>query len=103
MPSQLRHVADQAEQNPLIAVRVIPFRAGAHPGLIAPFTLLEFEAGLPDILFLDADQPDSTMIVGGDPRVAEHAENFQKLLELALPDQESIEFIRSAADTMSEI
>jgi transcriptional regulator with XRE-family HTH domain len=101
MPNQLRHVANRAEQDSLVTVRVIPFGAGAHPGLIAPFTLLEFEAGLPDILFLDADQPDSTMIVGGDPRVTEHAVNFQTLLELALPDQESIRLIRSAADEMS--
>jgi transcriptional regulator with XRE-family HTH domain len=101
MPNQLRHVANRAERDPLVTVRVIPFDAGAHPGLIAPFTLLEFEAGLPDILFLDADQPDSTMIVGGDPRVAEHAVNFQTLLELALPDQESIKVIRSAAEEMS--
>jgi transcriptional regulator with XRE-family HTH domain len=101
MPNQLRHVADRAEQDHLVTVRVVPFSAGAHPGLIAPFTVLEFEAGLPDILFLDADQPDSTMVVGGDPRVAEHAENFETLLELALPAGESIKLIRYAADEMS--
>lgn len=100
MPNQLHHVADQAEQDHLVTVRVVPFSAGAHPGLIAPFTLLEFEAGLPDILFLDADQPDSTMAVGGDPRVAEHAENFEILLELALPSKESIKLMRDAAEEM---
>jgi len=101
MPNQLRHVADRAERDHLVTIRVVPFSAGAHPGLIAPFTLLEFEAGLPDILFLDADQPDSTMVVGGDPRVAEHAENFETLLELALPAGESIKLMRCAADEMS--
>jgi hypothetical protein len=76
-------------------------RAGAHPGLIAPFTLLEFEAGLPDILFLNADQPDSTMVVGGDPRVAKHAENFEELIESALSAKESIDLMRSIATEMS--
>jgi transcriptional regulator with XRE-family HTH domain len=101
MPNQLRSVADRAERDDLVTVRVIPFNAGAHPGLIAPFTLLEFEAGLPDILFLDADQPESIMIAGDDPRVADHAENFERLLEYALPAEESIKLIRSAAHEMS--
>jgi transcriptional regulator with XRE-family HTH domain len=101
MPNQLRHVADRAEQDHLVTVRVVPFSAGAHPGLIAPFTILEFEAGLPDILFLDADHPDSTMAVGGDPRVAGYAENFETLLELALPPGESIKLVRYAAEEMS--
>ena len=51
MPNQLRNIADRAERDHLITVRVIPFKAGAHPGLMDPFTLFEFEAGLPDILF----------------------------------------------------
>src|SRR5580658_9835772 len=41
MPDQLRHIADKAEQDDLITVRVIPFGAGAHRGLYGPFTLLE--------------------------------------------------------------
>jgi transcriptional regulator with XRE-family HTH domain len=101
MPNQLRSIADRAEQDDLVTVRVIPFDAGAHPGLIAPFTLLEFEAGLPDILFLDADQLEPVLATGDDPRVAEHAENFEKLIENALSAEDSIKFVRSAAEEMS--
>ena len=63
MPNQLRFVADRAEQDDLVTVRVLPFEAGAHPGL-DPFTLLQFDAGLPDTLFLDADRGAFTMITG---------------------------------------
>lgn len=53
MPNQLRNIADRTERDDLVTVRVIPFEAGAHPGLLDPFTLLEFEGGLPDILYVD--------------------------------------------------
>ena len=45
MPSQLREIADKAEQDDLVTVRVIPFEAGAHLGLCGPFSLLEFDGG----------------------------------------------------------
>ncbi len=100
MPDQLRSIADRAERDHLVTVRVIPFDAGAHPGIIEEFTLLEFEPGLPDVLFFDANR-EAVMISGDDPRVAQHAEYFEELLEDALPTEESIKFIRDAADSMS--
>jgi transcriptional regulator with XRE-family HTH domain len=100
MPNQLRSIADRAEQDRLVTVRVIPFRAGAHPGLIDPFTLFEFEAGLSDMLFLDADRL-PVPISGDDPQVTQHAEYFEDLIEDALSAEESIELIRSAAAEMS--
>jgi transcriptional regulator with XRE-family HTH domain len=100
MPNQLRSIADRTEQDRLVTVRVIPFEAGAHPGLIDPFTLFEFEAGLPDILFLDANRS-AVMISGGDPRVTGYAEDFEVLLEDALSAEESIKLMRNVADEMS--
>jgi transcriptional regulator with XRE-family HTH domain len=100
MPNQLRGIADRAEQDDLVTVRVIPFEAGAHPGLIDPFTLLEFEAGLPDILFFDANRS-ALMVSGDDPDVAKYAEHFEELLENALSAEESIKLMRNIADEMS--
>ena len=45
MPDQLGSIARRAEQDTLVTVRVIPFDAGAHPGLFGPFTLLGFGGG----------------------------------------------------------
>jgi hypothetical protein len=100
MPNQLRSLADRTERDHLVTVRVIPFEAGAHVGLIDPFTLLEFEAGLPDVVFLDANRS-AVMISGDDPRVAEFAEDFEELIEDALSVEESIKLMRSVADDMS--
>ncbi len=100
MPSQLRHVADRAEREESLTVRVIPFTAGAHPGLSGPFTLLEFDGSLPDLLYLDAGR-DVSLITGSDPRIGQYADDFEVLLETALPGAESIELIRQAAEDMS--
>ena len=102
MTDQLRDVADKAEQDDLITVRVIPFYAGAHRGLSGPFTLLEFDGGLPDVLYIDAGRMDfASMVVGSEPRVAEYRDDFELLLEDALSAEKSIELIRRVADEMA--
>jgi len=100
MPSQLRQMADRAEHDELVTVQVIPFTAGAHPGQSGPFTLLEFGGDLPDVLYLDAARRDISMVLGNDSKVGQYVDNFAALLEVALPAERSIEFIRSIADEM---
>ena len=100
MPNQLKSIADAAEGDDALTVRVIPFKAGAHRGLSGPFTLLEFEGAMPDILYLDAGR-DATLITGADLRIAEYADDFESLLESSLSADESIAFIRQAAEDMS--
>jgi transcriptional regulator with XRE-family HTH domain len=100
MPNQLRHIADRAKSEELLTVRVIPFRAGAHRGLSGPFTVLEFDGAMPDLLYLDAGR-ETTLITGNDPRVAEYADDFESLLENALSADESIDFIKQAAEDMA--
>jgi transcriptional regulator with XRE-family HTH domain len=100
MPSQLRHIVRQAEEDDRVTVRVIPFSKGAHAGLAGPFTLLEFEGGLPDVLYLDTGKEAINMLTSDD-RVSEYADSFESLLEVALPAGESLEFIRAAAEEIS--
>ncbi len=100
MPSQLRHIADEAAGNELITVRLIPFSAGEHAGLSGAFTVLGFDGVLADLLYLDTGKGEFADITGEDPQVAEYAANFEVLLDRALPESESIMFIRSAADEM---
>lgn len=100
MPDQLAHIVDRARDDEQITVRVIPFGAGAHAGLSGPFTLLEFDGGLPDILYLDAGREVIGM-VSSDDRVAEYADSFESLVEAALSAEDSLEFIRAVAAEMS--
>jgi hypothetical protein len=102
MPHQLRSIADKAERDNLITVRVMPFEAGAHRGLPGPFTLLEFDGEAPDVLYIDAGRAEfASLVRGNDDRVSEYRDDFEALLEDAVPADESIRFIRSVADEMS--
>jgi transcriptional regulator with XRE-family HTH domain len=102
MPDQLRIIADKAERDDLVTLRVVPFTAGAHRGLSGPFTLLEFDGGLPDVLYIDAGRGAFISITSGnDSRVAEYRDDFETLLEDALPADKSIGLIRSVAEDMS--
>lgn len=101
MPNQLMHIVRRASEDERITVRVIPFTEGAHAGLSGPFTLLEFDGGLPDILYLDAGRDVIDIISGDDDRVGAYAESFESLVETALSAEESLGFIRSAAEEMS--
>jgi transcriptional regulator with XRE-family HTH domain len=100
MPNQLTHLADRAQRDELLTVRIIPFKAGAHRGLTGTFTLLEFDGALPDLLYLDSGR-DASLITGDDQRIAEYADDFEVLLEESLPADESIEMIRKTAEDMS--
>jgi len=100
MPNQLRFLADRAEGEETLTVRVIPFKAGAHSGLTGPFTLLEFDGAMPDLLYLDNGR-DPTLIMGSDPRIAQAADDFEVLLENALSVTESVELLRRIAEDMS--
>lgn len=99
MPNQLRYIADRAENDELVTVRVIPFAAGAHTGMAGPYTLLEFDGGMPDLLYLDTGKG-SISLVSVDSRIAEYADDFEGLLENALPADESIQLLRDAAEGM---
>ena len=100
MPNQLRHIADRVQHEELLTVRVIPFKAGAHRGLTGPFTLLEFDGAMPDLLYLDVGR-EPALITGTDPRSGLYADDFEILLEGALSVGESVELIRQAAEDMS--
>lgn len=100
MPNQLRYVANRVEQEEQLTVRVIPFKVGAHPGLSGPFTLLEFESNMSDLLYIDSGR-EISLITGNDPRIGQYADDFEVLLESALPVGDSVELIRQVAEEMS--
>ena len=101
MPDQLRSIARRAEEDALVTVRVIPFGAGAHPGLFGPFNLLGFGEELPDILYRDPGRGTFELAIGDHPQVSEHAADFEALLESALTAGESIQLLRAVAEQMS--
>jgi transcriptional regulator with XRE-family HTH domain len=100
MPGQLLHLADRAQREELLTVRILPFKSGKHRGLTGTFTLLEFEGAMPDLLYLDSGR-DTSLTIGDDPRIAQYADDFEELLEGALPAEESTAMIRKVAEDLS--
>jgi transcriptional regulator with XRE-family HTH domain len=101
MPKQLRAVADRAEEDDLVTVRVTPFEAGEHPSMFDSFTILEFEEKLPDALVLDADRGEFNMTTDDEQEVEKYQQDFDNLLGDALSATESIELMRRVAAEMS--
>jgi transcriptional regulator with XRE-family HTH domain len=101
MPNQLRHIADTVERDERISFRVIPFSAGAHVGMFGPFTLLEFEGDLSDILYLEWRRAAAALVTGEDPQIAECADAFETLVQEALSAEDSLALLRQAAEDLS--
>jgi Domain of unknown function (DUF5753) len=101
MPNQIRSIADKAEADDSVTVRVMPFAAGAHRGLLGAFTLLEFDGSLPDVLYIDAGRGEQAIMFQGNDVVADYRSDFAALLEDALPVDRSIHLLRRVAEEMS--
>jgi transcriptional regulator with XRE-family HTH domain len=101
MPNQLLSIADKAEKDDLITVRVMPFDVGAQRGLFGPFTLLEFDGGLPDILYIDRGRGEHASLAQDGDVVGEYRDDFEHLVEEALSAAKSIDLLRRVAEEMS--
>ncbi|WP_329256059.1 MULTISPECIES: helix-turn-helix transcriptional regulator [Actinoallomurus] len=97
MPRQLAHLLELARR-PDITIELIPFEKGAHFGMRGEFTVLGFEMGPPGVLYLENTQRSVT--VTDSEEVAEYLEAFDHLRQLALREDETIEFIKAAAAQM---
>ncbi len=53
MRGQLKYLAEMAD-HPAVTLQIIPFRAGAHPAMGGPFTILRFaEPDLADVVYIE--------------------------------------------------
>lgn len=100
MPAQLIELADTSEARDDLTIRIIPFSAGAHLGVYGPFTLLEFEGDLGDLLYMEGRPQTSVLLTGDDQQIGDYRDYFEMLLELALPVDKSIALIRQAAEDL---
>ncbi|MEV4288870.1 helix-turn-helix transcriptional regulator [Nonomuraea bangladeshensis] len=95
MRDQLRHLVAQA-RNPHITIQVIPFKAGAHPGMPGSFIILRFGKIAPDIVYIDS--------MGGDLFLEEEAELtrhnmvFEHLRAIALSPSDAVTLLTSLSE-----
>ena len=90
---RLREYADE----PHIILQVIPFTAGAHPGMAGSFVLLEFDdPNLDDLVHLES--VDSVTIKDDSELIAQYGDRYQKLEDLSLSEQDSKTFLEEYID-----
>lgn len=101
MNDQLASIAEVAAL-PSIDVRVVPFNVGAHPGLSGPFQVFEF-ADPADPPILQSDTAFRSVVLREErDLVEEYMSGFERLLDYALTEPESLTKIQEAAERALE-
>jgi hypothetical protein len=101
MPAQLRRLVEIARR-PEVTIEVIPFTAGAHTGLKGPFSLLEFDGELGDVLYMESPRRGDLTLAdpASMPLVTSYHEAFERLREISLGPEASVSLISDVADEM---
>lgn len=95
MREQLAHLAGMAE-HPHVVVRVLRDRAGAHPGMTGPFTILRFPAEVDgDIVYCEG--PAGAVYAEKPAELERSRRAFSQLSALALPPGETLDLLRETA------
>ncbi|HUC58270.1 MAG TPA: helix-turn-helix transcriptional regulator [Streptosporangiaceae bacterium] len=100
MHRQLLHLIDLADR-PDLTLEIIPFTAGLHPGMQAPFIILELADGADDdVLFLE--QPRGDLIFADDlDETSTYRETFEQLRKLSLGPEQSAAYLATIASEMA--
>ncbi len=100
MPAQLLHMVEVAQDDHL-TIQIIPFSKGAHFGMQGPFTLLDFDADLGEVLYLEGLRGGDLVMTGRDAQIINYREKYEDLEEWTLSPEESCELMIRIADEMN--
>jgi transcriptional regulator with XRE-family HTH domain len=91
VPNQLRHLIEATEM-PNVSVQILPFRAGAHGGMIGPFAILSFpDSADPDVVHIE--QPTGDLYLDQDNETQRYRLLFERLRAAALTPDRSTAFM----------
>lgn len=91
MRAQLEHLLDMVRR-PNVKLQVLPYLAGAHPGMTSAFTIVSFaEPGALDVVH--ADTTSSTLWLESDTDADHHNTLFERITRLSLAQRNSVRLI----------
>ena len=90
MAAQLEHLIEASALSH-VTIQIIPFAAGAHPALDSTFIVLDFEAPAPGVVY--AEGLVGHMYLERPQDVIRYRQVFERLCEMSLSPQESVELI----------
>ncbi len=98
MRAQCRHLLEQSDR-PNVTIQVLPNSAGAHPGAVGAFSILEFPGRYdPSVVYVETMA--SSLYVEEDADVHRYALAYDQLRAMALGPDESLEMISRIAETL---
>ena len=98
MHAQVTHLADAAAK-PNITIQVIPFEAGAHPGMPGSFVHMDFKDPLdPELVYIDTMAGD--LFLEADADLRRYRSMFDHLRATALGATDTASLLASAAASM---
>jgi hypothetical protein len=83
MHEQLLHLLEM-HAHPMVSLTVVPFRAQPHPGLLGPFTILQYADGLDEVLCFEWQRGNT--LVRDDPDLVRRYRDLADLLARSDPD-----------------
>jgi transcriptional regulator with XRE-family HTH domain len=100
MRRQLERLVERSRERH-ISIRVIPFRAGAHPGMTGPFVVMEFpNRDDDDVLYLE--HVGGEKVTRDDPQVTEtYVDEFFKLERAALSEDDTRALLGEIIDDLA--
>lgn len=100
---QLEHLIE-AGQRENVDVKIVPFSAGAHPGLPGPFNLLglggDDEVAFEEVAFIESAEGDQ-LIRGDKKKIARYGKFFDDLIALSLSAEAGAALLREQAGALS--
>ncbi|MEV6980381.1 helix-turn-helix transcriptional regulator [Sphaerisporangium sp. NPDC051017] len=98
MRAQLRRLTE-IDGRPDVAIRIIPFGAGAHAAIEGPFVLFQFpEEHAPDVAYVEGAMGD--LYLESVEEVQRYTLLFERICELALDVEETAKVIAAAAEEL---
>ncbi|MFF2551738.1 helix-turn-helix domain-containing protein [Nocardia sp. NPDC058058] len=100
MREQFDQLLDHTNKRNVI-LQILPFDAGAHPGMLGSFTLLDFpDPADPELVYVEGIASDE--LIEGHPEVRRYGVMFDQLRAMALSPRDSTNMIEQAIEDMAK-
>jgi transcriptional regulator with XRE-family HTH domain len=99
MRDQLKYLIEVAQQ-PNITIQVVPFEAGAYPGMQSPFYMLRFAEGFEDMDAVYLENQRGAIWMERPADIRHYTQVFRQMTKAALTPKKTLEFLDSLASSL---
>jgi transcriptional regulator with XRE-family HTH domain len=87
----------EVSKTPKVTLQIVPYSAGAHPGLNSTFNILEFSGDVPDVVYVEGviDRP----YVERPDDLERYRQVFDRMCQIAMTPEQSVELISKVRES----